>query len=308
MKRAEIDQKFDEIVAFAELEKFLDTPVKHYSSGMYVRLAFAVAAHLDPEILLVDEVLAVGDAVFQKKCLGKMGEVAGEGRTVLFVSHNMSAVQALCSRTVWIDDGKIASDGGSEDVIDFYLGQLGADNQTSTLLKSVGGEVDVEQVITRDRAGNATRRFRAGSPITVEICYFARHPVINPYFWVGIKSRFGPLFSANMLLDGARPGILEGRGSIRCTFEGLPLLPKQTYSIVLGGRLGNGRTRLLKATEVTHFKITGTAEDLGFRGEPAEIEVGNSISAFIPYYWEFANGQRVSVDPLHGQEENNGIH
>ena len=96
MRRAEIERKFDEIVAFAEIEKFLDTPVKRYSSGMYVRLAFAVAAHLEPEILLVDEVLAVGDAAFQKKCLGKMGEVAKEGRTVLFVSHNMAAVQSLC--------------------------------------------------------------------------------------------------------------------------------------------------------------------------------------------------------------------
>jgi ABC-type polysaccharide/polyol phosphate transport system, ATPase component len=96
MKKREIDRKFDEIVAFAEMEKFIDTPVKYYSSGMYVRLAFAVAAHLDPEILLVDEVLAVGDAAFQKKCLGKMGDVAKEGRTVLFVSHNMAAIESLC--------------------------------------------------------------------------------------------------------------------------------------------------------------------------------------------------------------------
>src|SRR5262249_48102553 len=100
MKRAEISKKFDEMVAFAEVEKFLDTPVKHYSSGMYMRLAFAVAAHLDPEILIVDEVLAVGDAQFQKKCLGKMGEVAKGGRTVIFVSHNMAAVEGLCSCAV----------------------------------------------------------------------------------------------------------------------------------------------------------------------------------------------------------------
>src|SRR5262249_54449439 len=103
MKRAEIARKFDEIVAFAEVEKFIDTAVKHYSSGMYVRLAFAVAAHLEPEILLVDEVLAVGDAAFQKKCLGKMGDVAKEGRTVLFVSHNMAAIQALCETGLWIN-------------------------------------------------------------------------------------------------------------------------------------------------------------------------------------------------------------
>ena len=121
MKRAEIDQRFDEIVAFSEIEKFLDTPVKRYSSGMYVRLAFSVAAHLEPEILLVDEVLAVGDASFQRKCLGKMGDVAKEGRTVLFVSHNMTAVQALCNRSVWVDTGRIRYDGNSADTVVRYL-------------------------------------------------------------------------------------------------------------------------------------------------------------------------------------------
>src|ERR1044071_9149764 len=106
MKKSEIDRKFDEIVAFSEIEKFIDTPVKHYSSGMYVRLAFAVAAHLEPEVLLVDEVLAVGDAAFQKKCLGKMEHATREGRTVLFVSHNMTAIQSLCERAIRLDHGR----------------------------------------------------------------------------------------------------------------------------------------------------------------------------------------------------------
>ncbi len=121
MTRAEVQRKFDEIVAFAGVEKFLDTPAKHYSSGMYVRLGFAVAAHLEPEILVVDEVLAVGDAEFQKKCLGKMGEVAHEGRTVLFVSHNMPAVVHLCERTVLLDGGRLVSIGMTHDVINTYM-------------------------------------------------------------------------------------------------------------------------------------------------------------------------------------------
>lgn len=121
MHKAEIDRKFDEILAFAEIEKFIDTPVKRYSSGMRVRLAFAVAAHLDPEILLVDEVLAVGDAAFQKKCLGKMGDVTKEGRTVLFVSHNMAAVQGLCGRVIWLNDGKIVKEGQPDQVVSSYL-------------------------------------------------------------------------------------------------------------------------------------------------------------------------------------------
>ena len=124
MKRADIKRRFDEIVAFAEIEKFIDTPVKHYSSGMYLRLAFAVAAHLEPEILLVDEVLAVGDAAFQKKCIGKMEQVAGEGRTVLFVSHNMAAVQALCTRGIFLHNGTIYTDSTASASISAYLRML----------------------------------------------------------------------------------------------------------------------------------------------------------------------------------------
>ncbi len=121
MKRVELDRKFDEIVAFAEVEKFIDTPVKHYSSGMYVRLAFAVAAHLEPEILLVDEVLAVGDATFQKKCLNKMQDVGRHGRTVLFISHNMPAITRLCPRTILLNEGRVVSDGPSHQVVSVYL-------------------------------------------------------------------------------------------------------------------------------------------------------------------------------------------
>jgi lipopolysaccharide transport system ATP-binding protein len=121
MTRTEVDAKFDEIVAFSEIEKFIDTPVKHYSSGMYVRLAFAVAAHLKPEILLVDEVLAVGDARFQKRCLGKMEDVAKEGRTVFFVSHNMPAVTRLCPRTILLDQGSVLNDGPSHQIVSTYL-------------------------------------------------------------------------------------------------------------------------------------------------------------------------------------------
>jgi lipopolysaccharide transport system ATP-binding protein len=121
MRRREIERKFDEIVAFAEVERFIDTPVKRYSSGMYLRLAFAVAAHLEPEILIVDEVLAVGDAVFQRKCLGKMGEVSGEGRTVLLVSHNMSAITSLATRCLWLDKGQVRQLGEPGEVVAAYL-------------------------------------------------------------------------------------------------------------------------------------------------------------------------------------------
>jgi lipopolysaccharide transport system ATP-binding protein len=134
MSKREITAKFDEIVAFAELERFIDTPVKHYSSGMYVRLAFAVAAHLEPEILLVDEVLAVGDITFQKKCMGKMGDVARAGRTVVLVSHNMNAILTLCTRVVMLDEGRVVEDGRTSDVASIYFSRtLGASTSASDL-------------------------------------------------------------------------------------------------------------------------------------------------------------------------------
>lgn len=139
MTRAEIKFKFDEIVAFSGVEKFIDTPVKHYSSGMYVRLAFSVAAHLEPEILIIDEVLAVGDAEFQKKCLGKMKDVAGQGRTVLFVSHNMAAVKSLCSRAILLDNGFKVEDSDVSNIVDIYL--KGSSNYSNSHKSFTKGEI-----------------------------------------------------------------------------------------------------------------------------------------------------------------------
>jgi lipopolysaccharide transport system ATP-binding protein len=166
MGKAEIKRKFDEIVDFAEIVKFIDTPVKRYSSGMYVRLAFAVAAHLEPEILLVDEVLAVGDAAFQKKCLGKMGDVAKEGRTVLFVSHNMPAVQSLCDRGIWLDDGKIVGKGQANQVVSNYL-QISFSNLTERVWDDIATAAGNEKVHLH-RARVTPLNQQPSEPITVE--------------------------------------------------------------------------------------------------------------------------------------------
>jgi len=169
MKRTEIERKFDEIVAFAEIEEFLDTPVKRYSSGMYMRLAFAVAAHLEPEILLIDEVLAVGDAAFQNKCLGKMGEVAKHGRTVVFVSHQMGAVAQLCRKAMLLNHGVIAKEGDTQSVIDFYLNEVtgGSDNGFAGL------DSDKEMYVTKaqalDAEGNVKTHFTHNEPIIIAI-------------------------------------------------------------------------------------------------------------------------------------------
>lgn len=172
MTRREIQRKFDEIVAFSEIEKFLDTPVKRYSSGMYVRLAFAVAAHLEPEILIVDEVLAVGDAAFQDKCIGKMQEVGSGGRTVIFVSHNMSAVSTICNSAILLAHGKVKLIGNTLDAINAYKARsndLVADWQNEKIEEYK--PVQFKSVKCKDQNGNTTAHFEASSPIIFEIKY-----------------------------------------------------------------------------------------------------------------------------------------
>lgn len=172
MSRREIVSKFDEIVAFSEIEKFLDTPVKRYSSGMYVRLAFAVAAHLEPEILIIDEVLAVGDAQFQKKCLGKMNDVAKGGRTVLFVSHNMSAIQSLCNRAVLLSGGRTVKEGPSHEVVSGYLSSVGGSGKAAQDYPAdEKKQVRIRRVAVRDHRGGLSGNIDLNEKFTVQVDY-----------------------------------------------------------------------------------------------------------------------------------------
>ena len=194
MTRAEIERKFDEIVAFAEVEQFIDTPVKRYSSGMYVRLAFAVAAHLEPEILLVDEVLAVGDVAFQKKCLGKMGDVARGGRTVLFVSHNMASVESLCTTVAVLDGGQLLMLAEPAAAIAEYTKSvLTASSERVDLSHHSGrkpGAVAVMKEIALSSGGANTSVFRMGEPISFALRFEAPKP-IRPCFGLTIKTERG---------------------------------------------------------------------------------------------------------------------
>jgi lipopolysaccharide transport system ATP-binding protein len=174
MKRAEISRKFDEIVAFSEVERFLDTPLKHYSSGMQMRLAFAVAAHLEPEILFIDEVLAVGDAAFQKKCLGKMSEVASHGRTVLFVSHNVAAVTRLCNRCILMEKGTVLKDASTQEAFASYLS---SEMQTTASRRWDGANAPgndiarLREVRVRSQSGNVTQSFDIRQPIGIDVVF-----------------------------------------------------------------------------------------------------------------------------------------
>jgi len=175
MKRAEINKKFDEIIAFSEIERFLDTPLKHYSSGMHMRLAFSVAAHLDPEILIVDEVLAVGDVGFQKKCLNKMRDIGESGRTVLFVSHDINSISRLCKRAIWLERGQLRSDGPTSDVVSEYLNELsetGSEKVWDDAAKAPGNDVArLRRIRVVDHEGNSAAALSIKQRIGVEMTF-----------------------------------------------------------------------------------------------------------------------------------------
>ena len=216
MRKAEIASKFDEIVAFAEVEKFIDTPVKHYSSGMYVRLAFAIAAHLEPEILIIDEVLAVGDLAFQQKCLGKMSEVSRQGRTILFVSHNMAVVERLCGRAIVLRDGQIEYEGETENAIHHYLhnmmSTMDADGHAFDLTTCNDRRSNVGRLLKRiefftDDDLPVLEGVRLGSGLKVKVHFDLPKPVASFDVGLGFESMFGQrVFTAHSIFEPERPG------------------------------------------------------------------------------------------------------
>ncbi len=231
MKKAEIDGKFDGIVAFSGIAKFLDTPVKRYSSGMYVRLAFAVAAHLEPEILIVDEVLAVGDAEFQRKCLGRMKDVAAGGRTVLFVSHNMTAVRILCSRAVYLEGGRIVEDGDTPSVIGAYLT---ANTRAVTALemelrewpiRKGTGEAKIVHARLLDEHGEVTGTFYRLKPMVIEFTFESqcRAHLILSAICMTLGDGTKVLQLAHQDTPSFTPGVVKGRKTVRIEIPSLPL-------------------------------------------------------------------------------------
>jgi lipopolysaccharide transport system ATP-binding protein len=251
MKKVEIRTKFDEIVAFAEVDKFIDTPVKRYSSGMYVRLAFAVAAHLDPDILVIDEVLAVGDAAFQKKCLRRMEQVAHEGRTVLFVSHNMMALQALCTRGILLRSGRVAADGPTHDTVARYLDSDKESYSSSVVLRKhpnrLGQSAEhgarMTEVILESGDERLSGELHMGDPLTIRVDFEStERPLKPPVLGVVIKTSLGvPLLGINnRILPAREPDGGIRRGSVVCHFDNIPLMPgRYLVDLFLGDGYGD---------------------------------------------------------------------
>jgi len=263
MTKREITRKFDEIVAFAEVEKFIDTPVKHYSSGMYLKLAFSVAAHLEPEILLVDEVLAVGDAAFQKKSLGKMGQVSREGRTILFVSHNMTAIRALCSRAVLIKDGVIAASGAVSDVVDDYL--LGVATEASVREwedpAAAPGNENVRVSYIRVVSGEGKPVITIDSGVEIKIGFENFRKNINLGCTVRITNSEGVLVFVSSYRISSDADSRYGVHHMKCRIPG-HLLNAGRYSVdLIFGK--DQRWMLFQIDSVVSFEVKNTATGRG---------------------------------------------
>ena len=235
MTQSRDPRQFDEIVAFAEVERFLDTPVKHYSSGMYVRLAFAVAAHLNPEILVIDEVLAVGDLSFQKKCLGKMGEVSRGGRTVLFVSHNMAAIENLCSRGIVLHHGQMHYDGTASDAIQYYLKSLSTRSGTGHLVNLDGvrgarfaGRAFARQIefLTEDDEP-LIEGLAIGARLKVKVHFDLPKPMSNFNVGLGFNNSYGQrVFTAHSIFESNRwERECNGQQVLSCEIPSFTLVP-----------------------------------------------------------------------------------
>lgn len=299
MSKREIRSKFDQIVDFSGIEEFIDTPVKRYSSGMYVRLAFAVAAHLDPEILIVDEVLAVGDAEFQKKCLGKMENVARGGRTVLFVSHNMSAIRSLCRTAILLDGGKVEEKGSAATVLDNYLSSLHEESALAIDLSKVprsasfGSRLRITHVEI-----NGGRGIWHNEPLEVEFAFecFAETEAVS--IGIGFSSRDGTrILSIDSDIPGPRWRLRSGeKGTARLAVSKLDLEPDH-YRIEVGARSGDnfGLDYLANCGEVTVLPGEGTPAVIAMREsgrggvrEPAawslDVQRLREVSAELPAY------------------------
>ncbi len=286
MSRKEVASKFDEIVAFSGVEQFLDTPVKRYSSGMRVRLAFAVAANLEAELLMIDEVLAVGDAAFQQKCLGKIGEVAGSGRTVLFVSHNAATVEALCNRGIVLQRGRIAFDGTQIDALQHYA-EMNAvhgvsvrdrtDRTGNGLIRVVGFDV-------RNAAGNVVQSVNSGEDIAICLQFENPTEAVFPHLSVriNVRTHLGiPVFTQSNPLVGKEFGKLPAKGVFVCRIPKLPL-PAATYKITFQIATNSRHGEMLDAIEDAIELPVESGDFFGSGKVPAIV----SGTALVPAQWE----------------------
>jgi len=282
--RSEIRRRFEEIVAFADIGGAIDRPVKQFSSGMQLRLGFSLAAHLEPDVLLVDEAISVGDAGFQYRCVERISDLVREGRTLVFVSHNMSAIEALCDRAVLLRQGQIAADGPAREVIKDYLHGV-----EEGLLKAgpsrkprYGEEVELLGLELLDGEGRGVDAIPVGGALSVRMTVRTSRPIPRPAIELGISDgRIGPLIRASTVADGRPVGELSGESTVECTFPQLPLMPR-VYELWGGIKDESGLGELLRWQRLRLFRVEGSTKQTGIA---AVSESLITAPVQVPYEW-----------------------
>ena len=257
LSKRDLNARFDEIVDFAELSQFIDMPVKNYSSGMYVRLGFSVAINVDPAVLVVDEVLAVGDELFQRKCTAKFAEMRKAGLTIVLVSHSLAAMRSMCDRAMWLDKGKCRAIGPSGDVIDEYLAAMLPDEavEVGGGVRWGTGEARITDVLLLDRDGEPTHVIRNGDPLSVQVRWEADERVPDPVFSIVIYTKEGVVLSVpNTRDDGVELPHIEGKGTATLAIDSLPLLPN-TYEVSVALTDRTAATHISNRHRVASFDV-----------------------------------------------------
>lgn len=284
--RRDVARRFDEIVDFAGIGGAIDKPVKQYSSGMQLRLGFSIAAHLEPDVLVVDEAIAVGDAGFQYRCVERMQRLVNEGRTLIFVSHDMSAVETLCERALLLSQGRVVDDGPASSVVRRYLERF-EDARADAEIAGAdeGSPLEIASVTLADDDGNLVDRVTTGRPLVVRLEYVAHEPIPSPSFSVGLSDgRVGTFAVASMLFDDETPELLDGRGVVECRFEHLPLRPR-TYEIWCSVRHESGHGDLVEWQPLRRFRVVPDAAD----PTPTRIAMPRA-PVVVPYAWRLVGG------------------
>jgi len=297
LNKADIDACYNHIVAFSELEEFIDMPVKHYSSGMYMRLGFSVAIHVEPDILIVDEILAVGDQAFQRKCIDHIYSMKRDGTTIVIVSHNLSVVRNLCSHLVWIERGEVKRAGLAEDVASQYMAysyeeesrQAAASGDASSSKRFGDRKIEITRVRILDGLGKEAQSFKTGDSLTIEMTYLAHEPVDEPEFGLAIYRQDGVHVNGpNTQLAGLQMGVVSGSGIVRYHIDSLPLLPAK-YLV----------------TAAVHDSRIPLAYDFHDQAYSFRVDAGGSEEIFglmeIPASWEWeteSQGKQPLSNPI----------
>jgi energy-coupling factor transporter ATP-binding protein EcfA2 len=318
MPKADIDRALPEIMEFAGLEEFLDTPLQSFSSGMKTRLGFAVATQLDPDVLLLDEVLAVGDLAFQEKCMRRMDAFRRRNKAIIFITHNLYQVEAMCNSAVWLEHGEVVSSGRSIDVLREYLDTQERRTIAEAKAEGVGHKarataaeraylklkdderpkeiveppqtdlLQIRSVEILDQAGQPCEELPFRSDLTIRIHYEAPNPIIGPLFELAFFTDEREIFNASMLLDGPGPDLIEGKGIVECRIQRLPLTPK-AYRIVLSAfQAGYLVTAVTTRRTVANFRVTDEGVDsVAMRGPLALTILRQGPAVYVPRVWHF---------------------